>query len=52
MEEGCVMPSSARRLDLRTLRAASVTAGGAVVPVPQLTAGTLAWRWELSLGVA
>jgi hypothetical protein len=52
MEEGCVMPSSARRLDLRTLRAASVTAGGAVVPVPQLTAGTLAWRWELSLAVA
>jgi hypothetical protein len=39
------MPSSARRLDLRTLRPAVVTAGGDVEPVSQLTAGTLLWPW-------
>ncbi|HTE63363.1 MAG TPA: hypothetical protein VK631_23610 [Solirubrobacteraceae bacterium] len=40
------MHPSARRLDLRTLRAAAVTESGAVVPLPFLTAGTLVWPWE------
>jgi hypothetical protein len=40
------MPSSARRLDLRTLRAAGLTDSGAVAPLPFLTAGTLTWPWE------
>jgi hypothetical protein len=39
------MPSSTRRLDLRTLRPAAVTAAGAVEPLPHLTAGTLLWPW-------
>ncbi len=41
-----VMPSSARRLDLRTLRVAGLTGAGAVAPLPFLTAGTLTWPWE------
>jgi hypothetical protein len=39
------MPFSARRLDLRTLRPAVVTAGGDVEPVSEVTAGTLLWPW-------
>jgi hypothetical protein len=38
------MPS-AERLDLRTLRAAAVTAGAEIVPLPSLVAGTLTWQW-------
>jgi hypothetical protein len=40
------MQPAARRLDLRTLRAAAVDESGAVVPLPFLTAGTLVWPWE------
>ena len=40
------MPSSAGRLDLSSLRTAHVTDQGAVVPLPFLTAGTLAWPWQ------
>jgi hypothetical protein len=36
----------AERLDLRTLRAAAVTADGTVVPLPSLVAGTLTWPWQ------
>jgi hypothetical protein len=39
------MPS-AERLDLRTLRAAAVTADADVVPLPSLVAGTLTWPWQ------
>ena len=37
------MPSTARPLDLGTLRAATVDATGAVVPLCALTTGTLTW---------
>jgi hypothetical protein len=40
------MPSAANDLDLGTLRAATVTGGGAVVPLPHLIAGTLTWPWQ------
>jgi hypothetical protein len=40
------MPSAVRRIDLRTLRAAALTATGDVVALPFLTVGTLTWPAE------
>lgn len=46
MRDRVGMHHAARHVDLRTLRAATVTADGAVVPLPFLTIGTLTWPWE------
>jgi len=40
------MPDAVRRLDLRALRAATLTGDGAVVALPFLTIGSFTWSWE------